>query len=156
MDSGRILLMRHAEKPADPTDPNLSPAGKQRAAQLANYIPSVFGKPDFLFASAISKRSRRPLETLEPLSTAIGVAIDTDFADQDYSALAHELWSNAKYNGKLIVICWHHGNIPSLADALRAKAGDYPDPWNPLVFNLILQFDIAQGASTVTQVTEPF
>jgi len=26
-----VLLTRHAEKPDDPSDPNLSPAGKQRA-----------------------------------------------------------------------------------------------------------------------------
>jgi hypothetical protein len=55
-----------------------------------------------------------------------------------------------------MVVCWHHGNIPSLAHALNAKTGDYPDPWDPSVFNLILQFDFLGDMPTVTRVIEPF
>jgi hypothetical protein len=40
-----ILVMRHAEKPDDDTDLNLSPAGVARAKKLATYIPATFGKP---------------------------------------------------------------------------------------------------------------
>jgi broad specificity phosphatase PhoE len=83
MKSERILLMRHGEKPDDPLDPALSPAGHKRAKKLAKYIPDKFGKPDFLFATAISKYSKRPYETLKPLSKATGASIDTNFADQD-------------------------------------------------------------------------
>jgi hypothetical protein len=61
METGVILLMRHAERSADPLEPNLSPAGFDRAKKLASYLPATFGKPDFLFASAVSKHSRRPL-----------------------------------------------------------------------------------------------
>jgi hypothetical protein len=55
------------------------------------------------------------------------------------------------------VICWHHGNIPNLMNALGAAKGSYPDPWPREVFNLILEakFD-ARGAPTVQSVTEPF
>ncbi len=156
MDSGQILLMRHAEKSDDPRDPDLSPAGRERAQRLIAYIPTTFGAPDFLFASAFSKHSHRPYETLEPLSNAIGVSIDKDFADQDYGALAQEIETNPQYDGKWIIICWHHGNIPSFAHALKAKSADYPDPWDPTVFNLILQFDFVQGAINGSRVFEPF
>lgn len=65
--------MRHAEKAnADPADPNLSPEGHARAEELASYIPSNFGAPVFIFASAVSKRSARPPQTIEPLSMASG------------------------------------------------------------------------------------
>jgi broad specificity phosphatase PhoE len=106
-----ILVMRHAEKPDDPLDPDLSPAGRARAQRLASCIPSTFGKPGFLFASAVSKHSHRPIETLEPLSLQCGVKIDSSYADQDYGALAQELRTNNAYHGCLVVVCWHHGNI---------------------------------------------
>jgi broad specificity phosphatase PhoE len=156
MDSGRILVTRHAEKSNDPLDPDLTPAGRQRAAQLVKYIPATFGRPDFLFATAFSKHSHRPYETLKPLSQATGIPIDATYADQDYGALALEITSAPQFNDKLVVVCWHHGNIPPLARAMKAKPGDYPDPWDPSVFNLILRFDFAQGALSVTRVVEPF
>jgi broad specificity phosphatase PhoE len=152
-----ILIMRHAEKSSDPMDPDLSSAGRTRAQQLASYIPATFGKPNFLLASAESKHSRRPIETLEPLAATCGLAIDDHYADQDYGALAHDLRKDAEYSGALSVVCWHHGNIPNLMHALKAATGDYPDPWDRDVFNLILRLDIQDdGTPKVTQVTEPF
>lgn len=157
MSPQQILLMRHAEKPDDPTDPGLSEQGIARAKQLADYIPNNFGQPDFIFAAALSKHSARSYETVKPLSLKIGITIDATNADQDYSALASKLLSDSRYSQKRIVICWHHGNIPFLAHALMAKAGDYPDPWNPAVFNLMLHFEYASEiAPTVVSVTEPF
>ena len=159
MTNARILLMRHAEKTGDPMDPHLSQDGYARAAKLADFIPATFGIPQFLIATSISKHSVRPIETLEPLSTKIGVTVDATYADQDYSALASQLLSDPRYAdaGALIVVCWHHGNIPSMAHALRAKLGSYPDPWDAHVFNQILDLTYA-GADEpkVTTVTEPF
>src|ERR1700684_710238 len=117
MTNARILLMRHAEKTADPMDPHLSPDGYARAAKLAEYIPAALGVPQYLFATSISKHSVRPIETVQPLATKIGVQIDSTYADQDYGALAGQLFSDPRFAdaGKLILICWHHGNIPSMA-----------------------------------------
>lgn len=156
MTSGRILLMRHAEKPDHPLDPNLSQEGHQRAKHLVGFIEKTFGIPAFLFASANSDHSRRPLETIEPLSRAFGVPIDLRFADQDYPALAAELLKNSRYQGQLILICWHHKHLPSLAHALGAKHGDYPDLWDPKVFNLIVELNFIGEKPAVRKVVEPF
>jgi phosphohistidine phosphatase SixA len=156
MDTGRILIMRHAEKSEDdPLDPDLTPEGRERAKKLAAYIPEKFGRPDFLFATACSKHSNRPHQTLKPLSKAIDVPIDNTFAEQDYSALAYKLTSKPRFVGKLVVVCWHHGNIPPFAHA-KARSGDYPHPWGRLVFNLILQFDFKRSTPRVTKIVEPF
>ena len=159
MTNARILLMRHAEKTGDPMDPHLSQDGYARAAKLADFIPATFGIPQFLIATSISKNSVRPIETLEPLSTKIGVSVDATYADQDYSALANQLLSEPRYAdaGALIVVCWHHGNIPSMAQALRAKLGSYPDPWDAHVFNqmLVLSY-LDDGEPKITTLTEPF
>ena len=156
MTPARILVMRHAEKPDDPMDPHLSDVGRARADRLADYIPTVFGNPEFLFATTPSKHSARPIETITPLSQRIGVQIDTTFADQDYSALAAETLSQSRFTGKLLLVCWHHGNIPGLMLALGAKSGEFPDPWDPQVFDLILQLDYA-GSSVphIVAVIEP-
>ena len=159
MTNGRILLMRHAEKAADPMDSHLSPDGYARAAKPADYIPAMFGVPQFLIATSISEHSVRPIETIEPLSTKTGVPVNSTYADQDYGALASQLFSEPRYAnaGTLIVVCWHHGNIPLMAHALRAKPGDYPDPWDARVFNQILVLTYSGGGEPeVTTLTEPF
>jgi hypothetical protein len=151
-----ILVMRHAEKPDDLLDPDLSPPGKARARQLADYIPKEFGAPDTIFAAAVSKHSARPFETVKPLSKRTGVPIDATIADQDYAVLVSDLFSQDEYAGKSIVVCWHHGNIPGLMEALGAAAGQYPNPWNPAVFNVILKVEFPGGAASVAQIVEPF
>jgi len=41
--------------------------------------------------------------------------------------------------------------------ALGARAGSYPQSWDPKVFNLILKAELdADGSVSVTQVLEPF
>ena len=158
MNAKVILVMRHAEKSDDPLDPDLTPAGNARAQRLAQYIPATFGKPKWLFATAASKHSRRPIQTLEPLATQCHLTIDETYADQDYGALAHHLRKSDAFDGALVVVCWHHGNIPPMMHALKASAGDYPDPWKGDVFDLILQVKFAKDQETpeVTKVREPF
>jgi len=148
--------MRHAEKPSDPADPDLSPAGDARAQALASYIPQTFGELDFIYAAAISKHSARPYETVKPLSQKCGVPINSTTADNDYAFLAHELLSNKQFAGKRILICWHHGNIPPLMHALGAPSGSFPNPWDPSVFNLILKLDNSLPEPSVAPITEPF
>jgi len=153
-----ILLMRHAEKPADDIDPGLSPEGAARAKKLATYIPQTFGSIGFLFASAPSKHSIRPIATITPLSVAIGVPINKGNADQDYLVLAHELLSDEKYDGATVLICWHHGHLPDFAEALGASSSQVGERWDPLVFILIWRLDYPPGSAlpTLTPITEPF
>ena len=159
MIDSRILLMRHAEKTGDPMDPHLSQDGYARATKLADYIPSTFGIPNFLIAASVSKHSARCIETIKPLSTKTGILIDATYADQDYGALASQLLSLQQYaaQGTLVVVCWHHGNIPSMAHALRASRGSYPDPWDAQVFNQIVVFGYSSNVTPeVKLLTEPF
>src|ERR1700730_12565583 len=158
MTNARILLMRHAEKTGDPMDPNLSQDAYARAAKLAEFIPATFGIPQFLIATSISKHSVRPIETLQPLSTKIGVSVDATYADQDYSALASQLLSEPRYAdaGALIVVCWHHGNNHEIEHALRAYVGSYPYPWDANVFNKILVLSyLDDGEPKISSLTEP-
>jgi len=66
-----VLLTRHAEKPTDLLDPDLSDQGDDRAKRLVEYIPKTFGQPDFIFAAASSKHSNRPYDTVAPLANSL-------------------------------------------------------------------------------------
>lgn len=158
MSAKVILVMRHGEKSDDLLDPDLTPAGKARARRLAQFIPATFGKPKWLFATAPSKHSRRPIQTLEPLARRCRLTIDETYADQDYGALAQHLRTSDAFDGSLVVVCWHHGNVPPMMHALKAHEDDYPNPWKPDVFNLILQVKFTKDRKKpkVTKVREPF
>jgi hypothetical protein len=155
----RILLMRHADKTDDPYDEDLSAAGAARAQHLATYIPETFGKPDYIIATAHSKHSNRPRETVAPLANALGLQVQHDFENEDFEDLADEIFSNPDYKGKTLLVCWHHGKLPAIAALLGAPQGSYPDPWPEDAYNIILDlhYDPNSGnAPTVTRVTEPF
>jgi phosphohistidine phosphatase SixA len=155
----RIILMRHGDKTDDSEDEDLSDAGMDRARHLATYIPETFGKPDMVIATAQSKHSDRPMETVQPLADTLGLRIQHDFKNKEFSDLVDEIFNDPDYKNKTIVICWHHGNLPAIAALLGAPAGSYPDPWPADAYNIILdlQYDPFSGAPPkVTRVTEPF
>src|SRR5947207_11021462 len=69
----QIILIRHAEKPADPADPHLSPTGIERAKRLVSFIrtdPRMrrFGLPVAVFAteSTRDQNGQRTQETVAP------------------------------------------------------------------------------------------
>jgi broad specificity phosphatase PhoE len=153
----QLLIIRHAEKPNDPYNPDLSEAGKQRARNLAEFIPKRFGACDFIIAAAISRHSARPYETVRRLSKAIGTPIDATIASSDYSVLAQELVKKPKYEGSLVLVCWHHGQIPPLLHALSAPEGSYPSPWNRKVFDLIIEVKFRNDSvHRLKEVMQPF
>lgn len=141
-----ILIIRHAEKPAEGM--TLSPAGEKRAEAYVEYFKKLTleGKPvklDHLFATADSKSSERPRLTVEPLGKAIGLKPDVRFKNKNVADLARELQS--KSHGEHILICWHHGEIPSLVEALGENpAALLPGgkwPTEEFSWVLLLRFD---------------
>ena len=116
-----LLIIRHAEDPAN--GHGLSPRGVERAKAYINYFQnfSVDGKrlePNAVVVAADSKQSHRPRLTVEPFAKAAKLPIDNRFANKQPADLAAELRAN--YQGKVILICWHHGQIPALLRALGA------------------------------------
>jgi hypothetical protein len=156
-----VLIIRHADK-AESGD-GLSPAGVVRANAYINYFENyqIDGAPiklTALFAAADSKESDRPVLTLEPLSRAIGLPIDSKYKDKDYAKLADEL--EATSHGKDILICWHHGEIANLLRALGADpdqlipGGKWPGDEYGWVMQL--RFDKDGHVAEAKRVVEPF
>jgi hypothetical protein len=146
----QILIFRHAEKPDDEANPALSPIGQIRAAALAVYLPMVFGRPSHLIASRRSDKSDRPAQTLKPLSDVLRMPVDTRFENSQFKDLARELLTDPRYQGTRIAICWHHGEIPGLAQALNVP--DAPDKWGDEVFDRIWQIDYNLDHAKLTKI----
>lgn len=152
-----ILLIRHAEKLTDGRM-DLSPVGFERAKVL----PLLFGRagavaghilptPDFLFATRVSKKSNRPVETITPLADALKLPISSEIDDKDFATLAKELLSG-RYAGKVVLMAWHHGSLPGLARALGAVP-PY-DPWPETQFDRVWRVDYKDGKATLTDLPQ--
>jgi hypothetical protein len=116
-----VLIIRHAENPD--SGRGLSPRGEERAEAYKDYflkftVDSKQLEPNVVFAANDSKHSHRPRLTLEPFAKAAKLQIDTRFGSNQSADLATEL--RATQQGKRILICWRHGNIPDLLRALGA------------------------------------
>lgn len=145
----RLVVLRHAEKTGDKRDPHLSPAGRVRAERLVEYIPATFGQPNFLIAARSSKRSRRPVATLEPLAAALGLEVRAKIDDDDVDDLIRMLRDKPRFRGLLGVISWRHSELPTLIDALGAAAGTFPASWDENDYTTIIE--ISYGSTGEVQ-----
>jgi hypothetical protein len=137
-----ILVIRHAEKPA--TGPELNADGLLRAKAYVGYFATnqIDGQPlklDHIFCTADSTGSHRPRSTVEPLAQALKLPLDNQFKSKEAAGLAAEIRANL--HGKNLLICWHHGQIPALLQALGANPEALlPDgEWPPEVFGWMME-----------------
>ena len=120
-----VLIVRHAEDGG--TGRDLAPRGHERAEAYESYflnftVDSRRLEPAVVLAAKDSKQSHRPRLTVEPFAKAAKLPIDTRFGNNQSTELAADLRAN--HQGKVILICWRHGNIPALLRALGAKPKD--------------------------------
>jgi hypothetical protein len=122
---GTVLIIRHAEKPDDDSNPLLSDLGGQRAQKYVEYFKHLMidghsATPVFVFATKDSKNSDRPWLTVKPLVDALKLPHDHSIKKDDFSQVVSQL-KGGGYDDKIVLICWHHGNIPGILDALGAN-----------------------------------
>ena len=116
-----VLLIRHAEKSLDTKE--LTPAGEARAKAYVAYFQNyqVQGKPlklTAVYCTTDSKKSHRTRATVEPVAAALGLKVDSHFENKDFASMAADL--EAHHSGENVLVCWHHGHIPKLLQALGA------------------------------------
>jgi broad specificity phosphatase PhoE len=163
MSPTKIMVIRHGEKPGEPTDepglmtPNgpenekaLTATGWKRAEALVGLFDPIDGKfadplletPQTLFASADSDatKSLRPEQTITPLAEALNLPINTEFTKGEES----ELVEAAKQAAGAVLIAWQHEAIPAIADLIRdGDKKDVPQHWpGHTRFDLVWVFDL--------------
>jgi broad specificity phosphatase PhoE len=144
-----VLLIRHAEKPAETAvSPHLSAEGTKRAEALPKLFEASptradpYPKPEFIFAARESRMSNRCVETVTPLAKHLKLEANSHFANEEFAKLAYELVHKRKYADKTVLVCWHHGLIPALAGQL--KAADFPEVWKAQVFDRVWEISFGR------------
>ena len=113
-------MIRHGEKPADGDD--LSDRGRKRAECLSKHFKDTGITNLWAFDD---KKSKRPVETLQPLSRSLGLNIDTSVKRDDVDELAKVLGTLP--GDSVSLVCWEHSVLPEIAEAIGVEhAPAYP------------------------------
>jgi len=113
--STTIVLVRHAEKAAEPKDdPALTPAGEARAAALVDALRTAG-------VSAIySTPWKRTQLTARPIADKLGIPVttfDVTPGEKNYGELyAAELL--AKHRGRVVLVVGHSNTVPAILRGL--------------------------------------
>ena len=124
--------------------------GHYRETPIKGKAPR-FPTPNYIFATQRSKNSNRPVETVTPLGTALNLPINDGFADKepDIKKMVNAILND--YPGKVVLICWHHGEIPELAKALGVSS---PPKWDGKVFDRVWQITFPKGKATLQDLPQ--
>lgn len=158
----KILLIRHAEKPAKDSPPygvtqkgdrskeSLEVRGWQRAGALTNlfapadghYQHASLAKPQFLFASKPVKRrgSRRPVETITPLADKLDLEITSEYRRFEVKKMLEDVFLCRG----VVLICWQREFIPAIASNIMNN-GRVPADWPEDRFDMVWVFDLQRS-----------
>ncbi len=107
------IIVRHAEKAAEPADdPPLTDDGQRRAALLARLAGSSGA------SSVYATQYLRTQQTVEPLAVELGLTIQQRDAG-DVDGLVQQILAENK--GQTVVIAGHSNTVPMLVEKLTAK-----------------------------------
>lgn len=143
----QIIIIRHAEKPEN--SDYLSPKGQIRALALQVYFktdPFVldFGPPKaiFTFRPESPHHSFRGIETMTPLARLLHLKIHDQYKGDEFESLAKTVLQDKKYDNIPVLICWGHGKIPQLLNALGiANVAEFSSKDFDLVFKITFDKD---------------
>ena len=114
-----VIFVRHAEKAAEPADnPELSPAGQRRAAELARMLVDADVIPGLGVDAVYSTPYRRTEETARPVAEALELPIIS------YDAADTELFIEdlvREYKGKIILVVGHSNTVPAMIGNMGAS-----------------------------------
>ena len=160
----KIMVIRHAEKPdrdfapygvtlqGERSKESLEVRGWQRAGALASLFsppnshfqhPSLT-RPQFLYASKPLRRkgSRRPIETITPLATKLGIQINSNFSRFEFIEMVEE----ALLHKGAVLISWQREYIPEIALHILGRQ-IAPTNWPINRFDMIWVFDLDRSSA---------
>jgi hypothetical protein len=158
-----VILLRHAEKPEDESNPHLSAQGYDRAKALVGFFATnavIITNPPVaaLFAArpASANGSVRCQETLSPLMQHLKLPVSAAYRAEDFKPLARHLLESTNYSGKTVVVCWPRTELIGLAKALGAVPK--PKTWKSEVYDRVwlLRFGGAKGVVDCQTVQQNF
>jgi hypothetical protein len=157
----RIIILRHAEKQ---DHSSLCPMGARRAQALAeqylgrNAQPSLFAQGEQ--PAAMLAMTPHTIETITPSAQSWPLSV-VSYADPDEDAAtqaaAHDVLTDANYDGKIVVMTWEHKHIAkhhlqmTLSNLLGLNAiADIPKSWSDSNYDFFWIIDFARGSLVPT------
>ena len=124
----QVILIRHADQAV--TGDALSLKGRERAMALA---PFFYGNPTVLsynlpVAVYAAKDTTQTGLTVKPLATKMSISLSDKFSYNQVQPLVNDILTNPDYEGKMVLVCWSHEEIPQIASLLGAKKA--PAKWS--------------------------
>ena len=112
-----------------------------------------FSTPQSIFATARSKDSQRPIETVTPTAIALNLHLIDRFADKDadIEEMVHTILNEPALMGEVVLVCWHHGKIPAIAKALGIRK---PPKWDGKIFDRVWQITFAKGKAALADLPQ--
>jgi hypothetical protein len=179
---GAIYIIRHGERPEEPTPKQASPArrgvdyqgnqnehsllprGWQRSGALAALFDPSQGPlraglqvPRMLMSPSYGDSAKtaqhRTHQTIRGIADRLGITIASDFAKGHEPQLAAAL---VKSGPGAVLICWDHAHIPALASELPLVHGTViPRTWPADRFDMIWAFTlVTDGEYSFVQVPQ--
>lgn len=171
----KIMLIRHAEKPADDPPPHgvtihgehdakaLSVRGWTRAGALVTLFAPTNGQfqnsslatPQVIYAmgTGSGSESLRPQQTINPLADKLGkqARVNTDFL----KGQEKEMIESALAVEGVILICWEHERLAHAARHIPLSEKNQtpvPEEWDAERYDLIWVFDLDADGGYVFQI----
>jgi broad specificity phosphatase PhoE len=165
----KVMLIRHAEKPNETVQgvneagradsDQLSVRGWQRAGALVRFFAPIgqdhrsgICTPTAIFACKPYNptRSLRPLHTVSPLATALGITVRHEFARGDDASLVDAVLNVPD----AALICWQHEPIPGIARKITGNLEGIPEKWPARRFDLIWILDRIDDSWRFSQIDQ--
>ena len=141
--STTIILVRHAEKAAEPAaDPQLASAGIARADALVELVK------DAGITAVVSTQFQRTRLTAAPIAARLGLATEIIDARATPRATADSIL--ARHRGQTVLVVGHSNTVPAIVAALGAPQP--PDICDAGYDNVFVVTVPATGAATVTRL----
>jgi len=167
----KIMVIRHAEKPVsqyhgitsegNQDSESLIVQGWQRAGALTVLFDPFAGalqnnelvNPNALYASlpGTDSNSKRPVQTITPLSQRLDIQINLDYGKEHYD----DMIDNVMTQSGTVLISWQHEKIPLIANHILGNHSA-PQTWPGDRFDLVWVFDLdaSKNQYTLTQVPQ--
>lgn len=126
----QVIIIRHGEK--NPENGQLLPKGIERAGALAAYLSEIdptgtneafllFGPPNQIFAARpiniSDDQTVRCIQTVIPCAQKLKLPVHSPYSSGQEGKLAKLILEDRRYDGEVVLICWHHTHIADLIAA---------------------------------------
>jgi len=132
-----LILLRHAERESNGSDPSLSTAGRARAKVLATMLADT--GIDAIFTSEF----KRTQETAAPLAARLGLTptqLDDDMTRAPLQVRAA---------GRCVLVVGHSDTVPALIEALGGPSVRIDDD----IFNRFFVLHVDNGSASLLSMT---